>query len=282
MKTDARTGRGFTLVELLVVIAIIAIMTVMLFPAIGGLRESARRTQCMSRVTRLSIAMQEHETGQGHFPAGVLNLSGPVSNEPNGDHHNWIVQLLPYLDESALYRVIDQSASVYAEANADARMHSLPAVICPSNTTHRSDQFPTSSYAGLHHDVEAPIDTDQNGVFFLNRQLTQDEIPDGLAYTIFLGEKLRGPTPDLGWMSGTRATLRNTGWPHGPAGDEPPKAPIDPLLYVGGFGSMHPGGAVFAFGDGRVTFLSFSIDPNVYQRMGHRDDGGLVDLEQVE
>ncbi|GAB5406284.1 MAG: hypothetical protein Aurels2KO_45150 [Aureliella sp.] len=39
-----------------------------------------------------------------------------------------------------------------------------------------------------------------------------DEIDDGLATTLILGEKLAGVT-DLGWTSGTRATLRNFGTP---------------------------------------------------------------------
>lgn len=47
---------GFTLVELLVVISIIGILIAMLFPAIQQVRESARRTQCMSRLHNLGIA----------------------------------------------------------------------------------------------------------------------------------------------------------------------------------------------------------------------------------
>ena len=69
-----------------------------------------------------------------------------------------------------------------------------------------------SNYAGCHHDVEAPIDVDNNGVFFLNSHLHYEDIRDGAAHTIFLGEK-RLESADLGWMSGTRATLRNTGTP---------------------------------------------------------------------
>ena len=48
--------------------------------------------------------------------------------------------------------------------------------------------------------------------FFLNSKLRRDDIADGLAHTIFIGEKLIDKD-DLGWMSGTRATLRNTGTP---------------------------------------------------------------------
>ena len=61
-------------------------------------------------------------------------------------------------------------------------------------------------------DVEAPIDEMNHGVFVLNQRITYDDVSDGASHTIFIGEKLNEPV-DLGWMSGTRATLRNTGSP---------------------------------------------------------------------
>ena len=83
------------------------------------------------------------------------------------------------------------------------------------------DDLPASNYAGCHHDVEAPIDADNHGVLFLNSHISGDDIPDGAAHTIFIGEKIVADD-DLGWMSGTRATLRNTGlrinWRAGPSG----------------------------------------------------------------
>ena len=68
------------------------------------------------------------------------------------------------------------------------------------------------NYAGCHHDAEAAIAADNHGVLYLNSRVRYDEIADGLACTIMLGEINRdGPT--LGWISGTRASLRNTGHP---------------------------------------------------------------------
>jgi prepilin-type processing-associated H-X9-DG protein len=96
-------------------------------------------------------------------------------------------------------------------------------------------------------------------------------------------------------MSGTRATLRNTGTPinqrrrlkqeigssqtYEPPADEAAAAAQAAawLLHVGGFESYHPGGAQFAFGDGSVRFLSERISSTIYQRLGHRADGELVD-----
>ena len=47
-------------------------------------------------------------------------------------------------------------------------------------------------------------------------------------------------------------------------------------LAVGGFGSMHPGGANFLFGDGHVRFISESIGLPLYQQLGSRADGKLL------
>ena len=49
------------------------------------------------------------------------------------------------------------------------------------------------------------------------------------------------------------------------------------LLHVGGFESRHVGGAQFAFGDGSVRFLSEHISIKVFQQLGHRSDGELLD-----
>ena len=70
-----------------------------------------------------------------------------------------------------------------------------------------------SSYAACHHDEEAPIDATNHGVFFLNSRVTYDDLKDGAAYTLFLGEKRTREAIDLGWLSGTPATLRNVGSP---------------------------------------------------------------------
>ena len=46
---------------------------------------------------------------------------------------------------------------------------------------------------------------------------------------------------------------------------------------VGGFCSDHPGGANFAFGDGSIRYISDTISMQVFQQLGHRADGQLLD-----
>ncbi len=318
----------------------------MLLPAINALRESARRTQCINHVSQLISAVHSHEMAYGVYPPGVRDRSGPILNQEQGLHQGWLIPLLPYLEESNLYATIDPEVSVYHKNNQQARYANVTIFNCPSSPMWIGKSgVATSSYAAVHHDVEAPIDSNNQGSFFLNSRLTHDEISDGTRYTLFIGEKIVEENDDLGWMSGTRATLRNTGTPIGvtgrpenrtprpipaPPAASPPEiveeeeegqntevteaaeverdadlsttaaaeaaAPVeqgtattDPIqelrkrgLYVGGFASHHLGGAVFAFGDGHIAFLPDSIDPVLYQRLGNRADGQVVDTSSIE
>jgi prepilin-type N-terminal cleavage/methylation domain-containing protein/prepilin-type processing-associated H-X9-DG protein len=322
---------AFTLVELLVVIAIIGVMVALLLPAVQAAREAARRTQCTSHLSQLILAVHNYEMAHGCYPPGTIDATGPIKNAPVGYHHNWAIQILPFMEEQNTYSAIDKSLSVYHRKNALAARWTPRIFGCPSSRSRDSN-----CYAGVHHDQEKPIDANDNGVFFLNSRIRYDDVTDGSAHTIYLGEKIPDGW-DLFWMSGTRATLRNagtaingltfkTGLPQpksieelvpaqDPADSPPPTsttsdAPTSPtsetpapdgsaspppsvettaqtaapsktvalgsLLYVGGFGSEHPGGANFAFGDGRVQYISAGMGAPILNQLAHRKDGQIT------
>jgi len=287
LQTRRPLARGFTLVELLVVIAIIGVLMAATFPALMASRETARRNLCRANMAQLLLALQSYENGFEVFPAGVINPDGPIRSEPIGLHQSWVIAALPYFDEQNVYKLIDLSKSVYDPANEQARDHWPHSLICPSEP---DDVRGATSYAGCHHDVEAPIAADNRGVLFLNSQIRRNDVTDGMAHTFFLGEK-RDAAGDLGWMSGTRATLRNTGLPLNapPAEAVVASQPVEPgakveqtaanpdadPLYVGGFASAHAGGAHMGFGDGNVQFVTDDIDMVLWQRMANRSDGQL-------
>lgn len=279
---------AFTLVELLVVIAIIGILVALLLPAVQAAREAAQRISCTNNLTQLILAVQNYEMSYRTYPPGTLEEKGPIVNEAKGYHHNWVSRVLPYIEEKNTYNHIDFAVGVYDEKNAPVRKVKIFSMECPSMAFAPSPDLGFSCYAGVHHDLDEPIDTTNHGVFFLNSAIRYENISDGSAHTLFLGEKLPDPPNDLGWMSGTRWTLRNTGlglnvesrersrrWYAGMPADAQPASTV----VVGGFDSHHPGGVNFAFGDGSVRFLGETLSQETLQQLANRADGKLLSGE---
>lgn len=304
--TSHACSSAFTMIEMLVVLAIIGVLVGLLLPAINGAREAARRLQCANNLGQIGLALQQYLASHSVLPPGVVNDSSPIVTTATGYHFSWIVQILPDLDHRDMFRSINFRYGAYHPSNDSLRSTLLGILLCPSDTGGRRNSLTgiaLTSYAGCHHDVEAPIAADNHGVLFLNSHVKFDDIPDGLSYTLFVGE-VAGAHP-LGWFSGTRATLRNTGHPinrlnianpsrgslgPSPPGDEPAAEDLEERInsgilrvsptFVGGFGSAHHrDGANFSFGDGSVRFVKANIDQAVYQHLGHRSDGELIDGE---
>ncbi len=71
---------AFTLIELLVVIAIIGILAGLLFPAVNGAIDSARRAQAKNDVVQIATAITAYETEYGKLPG-----SGTTDTTQNVD-----------------------------------------------------------------------------------------------------------------------------------------------------------------------------------------------------
>ncbi len=67
--------RAFTLIELLVVIAIIAVLIGLLFPAVQGAMESARRAKAKNDVVMLAMAVKAYQTEYGRLPTKKVSRS---------------------------------------------------------------------------------------------------------------------------------------------------------------------------------------------------------------
>jgi prepilin-type N-terminal cleavage/methylation domain-containing protein/prepilin-type processing-associated H-X9-DG protein len=283
----SRDNRAFTLVELLVVIAIIGVLVALLLPAIQAAREAARRVSCINNITQLGIAVHNYEFHHEVLPPGVINSDGPIRNEPIGQHVSWIATILPYFEQAALYRKFNIELGAYAPENAEVRNVQLGPLRCPSYPGPDYNQDGTianANYAACYNDSEAPIDVKNNGLMFLNSRVRYSDIFDGSTNTLLVSEFRYPEEGLLGWVSGTRATLRNTSMIEKPRPRYPnvqgtnveiDETPQDPF-FVGGFSSAHAGGINAAFADGSTRFINLNIDPAVFRLFGNRSDGEII------
>jgi prepilin-type N-terminal cleavage/methylation domain-containing protein len=275
-----RVAAGFTLVELLVVIAIIGVLVSLLLPAVQAAREAARRCSCANNVSQIGLALHNHEFHMEHFPAGVTNPDGPIRSVEEGSHISWIVRILPYMEQQAIARNFEEAAGAYGEANQEVRAARISVLVCPSSPEPFSSQtegkeIAPTTYAGCHHDAEAPIDATNKGILFLNSKTRFSDIEDGSSNTLLIGEHFLG-NADLGWLSGTRATLRNTSAVAEPPQRQPGLNEEEPdPLFVGGFGSYHPGMSMIGMADGSTRALTNTVSPEVLHQLGHRADGEI-------
>ncbi|MCX7421258.1 MAG: DUF1559 domain-containing protein, partial [Planctomycetia bacterium] len=163
-------------------------------------------------MAQIGLALHNYDQAHEVLPPGSVNPTGPVRSEPQGYHMSWATQLLPFLEQASLHAHVDFSVGAYDAKNEKARKALVPAYLCPSDgrNGYNTTEPGINSYAGCHHDEESAIDHGNHGVLVLNHAVSFESITDGSASTLFVGEKALTAS-ELGWMSGTRTTLRNTG-----------------------------------------------------------------------
>ncbi len=185
-----KTRRGFTLLELLVVISIIAVLLALILPAIQSARETARRTQCMSKLRNLSVGLLGNLDTHRLFLAAAY-WGGSNKTTP-GPHHNWVVQLLPFLDRTDLYERWDMDRLAIESPNSEIAVKGLDVLVCPSDASvTRSGDL---SYAlnggigesdyvsGIHDCIVDPfggvLDLNGNGLVCLGNEIEDGDPSD--------------------------------------------------------------------------------------------------------
>ncbi|MCH2129243.1 MAG: DUF1559 domain-containing protein [Pirellulaceae bacterium] len=136
-----RKSRAFTLVELLVVIAIIAILIALLLPAVQAAREAARRVHCGNNLKQIGLALHNYHSAHRSFPAGYSTDGKPISPSKHG---SMLVAILPFIEQLALYQLIDFTQHQSAETSQypDGRFlyeTVLSEYLCPSDDLHSAN-----------------------------------------------------------------------------------------------------------------------------------------------
>jgi prepilin-type N-terminal cleavage/methylation domain-containing protein len=306
METHRSSKSGFTLVELLVVIAIIGILVSLLLPAVQAARESGRRSQCLNNLRQLILGIHNYHDVVKRLPCGAFFSTGWTGSI-------W-VHTLPYQEQTALYEQINFKTTVDDQVLANGknlRDFPLNVLMCPSDNTEPmynnvgKQNYNASTGPSKHIDSPtcscpsgrdtwnayalAPYDNVPNFAGPFQRHshhTTLANITDGLSNVIFLGEVRPqcGAHHRNGWHrsnngNGLTATIVpinfNTCNPDSFA--DKCKTPCNWNNELG-FRSLHPGGGLFALGDGSVHFITQNIDHWTYQYLGAKADGKAVAL----
>jgi prepilin-type N-terminal cleavage/methylation domain-containing protein/prepilin-type processing-associated H-X9-DG protein len=303
--------RGFTLVELLVVIAIIGILVSLLLPAVQAARESARRSQCLNNLKQVGLGLVHYENYLKSYPPGRLgcdcvesDICAPAqNNDAARSGTSGFTLLLPFIELQSLSEAlrIGQNGSAYpANCNSDGSANGwgsglaellktqVPTYICPSHPTLLKNASPAHSTLALVMGSNGPthgidwvrVKRDNTGMFVYKKLHKSAEVTDGLSNTMFVGEVREATHPDHvnQWLIGSRheQSLRST---DNPLNTKPGRG-VTVDLYGkkvnGAFGSHHPGGAHFAYGDGHVSFMSNHVSLTVYRALSTRSLGEAV------
>lgn len=186
--------RGFTLVELLVVIAIIGILIALLLPAIQAAREAARRASCTNKMKQIGLAFHNFHDKFKKLPPSAHVEKNPSDGSVTAvDGWSWIVDLLPELEQEALWNTLDikrgkplgggTSTTAQEEAAVMAMGTPLNELICPSFTGEQFVDITTEAEAITNYKVMSATHLESlEEVMSPGTAMYDGQHPDGAIY----------------------------------------------------------------------------------------------------
>ncbi len=303
---------GFTLIELLVVIAIIAILIGLLLPAVQKVREAAARMSCTNKQKQIALALHNYHDTNGAFPAGQPQGYwyagwGGTPGLRDFNRANWVGDILPHVEQTAVSaqlqaNLLSNTTFTCSDPFAAVVMATFACPSDPAAPKVSAQGFHTSFVvchgSGYATPTADPRGIDLDGVMYGVKKTRLTDITDGTANTLILSELLQGSDAVAGGHD-----VRGRMWNTVHAGTSfttlyPPNSTVgdNTMTYCGAVvgapcsasqtltnafslaRSKHTGGVNATLADGSVRFVSNSIDPNTWLRLGTRNGGEAVTL----
>jgi prepilin-type processing-associated H-X9-DG protein len=280
-----------------VVLAILAVLIGLLLPAVQKVREAANRASCGNNLKQIGLGLIQHHDTQGVLPGnggwdgrqtipatdGSPTVIYTIDKE-SGDRLNWGVGdpnlppqaqtgcwaygLLPFLEQQNSYR-------------QRAWTQPLALYLCPSRRAAEAViPAPEDAYGFYWGGGWAWGKTD----YACNRLVLGERfhclrlaaLTDGTSQTVLIGEKAFDPrviTPTT-WFhdepfftGGSGGTARQ--------GSAVLRDGVG-IAYKDNWGSAHPSGAHFVFGDGSVRLMTFGTPPDTVHALLTPNGGEVV------
>jgi prepilin-type N-terminal cleavage/methylation domain-containing protein/prepilin-type processing-associated H-X9-DG protein len=224
---------GFSLIELLVVVAIMAILVGLLLSAVQKVRAAATRTKCQNNVKQLALA--------AHIYAGANSGRFPFGTSPSPSNASFLVHLLPYVEQAAVYAKFSTAFDVNTAAELSAvRMTQTPTYLCPADGGRGAalgpvvgDPADPAGRTSYHGSIGAHAwvrdwspgfafgkPSGRTGLFAHEWAVRISEVDDGTSNTALVSEVKRGASPEASATDPYRVAVAV--WNGGPTSQETP------------------------------------------------------------
>jgi prepilin-type processing-associated H-X9-DG protein len=269
----------------LVVIAIIAILIGLLLPAVQKVRQAAARVSDANNLKQLGLACVNHVDAVGWFPWNgnfdpATNNGTYARANATADYQmgSWAFQILPFIEQDAVRQACDGTA-------AAAPVTTIKTLLSPGRArtgyspTHIDGTHPVFKGPKTDYSINTYLNDPSGGGYHttLNKKKFEN-ITDGASNTLLVGSKAMAVEQyeQQGWdepvtVGGLGGTGR-TSWRliRDAVGSDYP--------YL--FGGPFPSGCNFAFCDGSVRLIAYSINgTGNLQWLLRPDDGRVVNLD---
>lgn len=236
------------------------VLIALLLPAVQQARTAARRAQSSNNLKQIALALHNYHDVYSKFPTGA---HGNEKLKPE-KRLSWMTDILPFVEQAALYNKIDFEKAWDDKANAEWLAVRLPLFLNPGLADDPKSKYGITHYAGIAgvgKDAALLKVTDKKaGAFGYNRVTSLRDITDGTSNTMGVSEVNKDFGP---WGVAGRGTLRSlTAKPYVNGPD--------------GLGGALPAGMNVMMMDGSVRFISKDVDPTVLEAISTIAGGETV------